>query len=92
MKSKKKIPVMATAGAVVTGISLWNSYKNANPADKSASFVWNATGFDTAQGKWLQPKKALATVAPVALGVGASMIFSKIGGNRYISAIPWFKM
>lgn len=91
---KKKIPVFATAGALITGYSLYNDYKLAKNdttfANKAEGMAYYAFGYDSKTNTWAKPGNLVKTLAPAAIGVGVSMAASKMNANRYISKVPFF--
>ena len=82
----KKIPVLATSGALVFGIKAYNGYK-ATGAD---GLMWNTVGVDVS-GKF-HPAKFVENMMPVIAGVGGSMVAGKMKANRYLSSIPFVKL
>jgi len=85
--NKRKIPILATAGAVATGVAMYTTVK-----DKGMPYLGYAvTGYDPGDKK-IYTAKLVETYAPVALGVVGSMAASRLGLNRYLSHIPVFKL
>ena len=82
---KKKIPLLATAGVVGTGIYIYNAYMSGGTAKMAHAL----TGTDASGKFYLQD--ALVTYTPAIIGVVGSAIASKTHINRYMSGIPVFK-
>lgn len=87
--AKKKIPVLATGGMVLTGMSLykkWTDTKGA--ADRGGQMIYYMTGMDVKTGTGFKLSTTIGTFAPLLLGVAGTVIASKIGVNRKVS-IPY---
>lgn len=84
-RGSKKIPVLATAGAGIFALRAYEQYKMA-PGWKG--LAWGTLGIDN-KGK-LVTSQFVSNMAPLAIGIGASILASKVKANRYVS-IPMFK-
>ena len=73
----KGIRIGAAVGIVGFLWSAWNGYKNA----KVPGLVQVMSGYNMNTGDW-DVKEATALV-PLAVGVGVSIVASKVGANRY---------
>lgn len=88
--AKRKIPIMATGGAVLSIADL--IFGRAVGYERSV-YEYVKTGNYKDAGT-IARKQAMEwqTWAPVVGGVIGSALASKGGFNRYLSAIPWFKL
>ena len=92
-KAAKKIPIIAIAGASVGTIGAIQEAK-ANGAEQGMRyFVMAYTGFDTkGDHAWNAGGVNLMNgAAPALIGAIGSKVASKVGLNRYLSAIPYLK-
>jgi len=90
-RRSKKIPVLATAGALVFGMNAYNGYMGKAGSQGGAKGVaWTTVGIDN--GGNFQMHQLIKNVAPVAIGVIGSAAASKFKLNRYLSGIPLFKL
>ena len=81
----RKIPVMGTIGAVATGLTIYEGYKNAG----TDGLRYTATGIGE-DGKF-HMDRALSTYAPVIAGSVGSAIAAKMKLNRFIK-LPFVKL
>lgn len=94
---KEKVPLFATAGAVLTAYGMYSNVKSAggghlpNTKAEVDSAVFKITGYDVNAGAWSEPMRALSTVAPAGLGILGSKLASKLKANSLIKAIPYIK-
>jgi hypothetical protein len=82
---KKKIPILATAGVLGTGIYVYEAYKVGGPS----TLMHALTGMNP-NGSFVL-HDAMVTYTPAIIGVLGSAIASKTHINRYMSGIPMFK-
>jgi len=85
-RKSKKIPILATAGALAFG---WYVYERTK-AEGLNGLKASTIGVDTA-GKW-HANAFIRNVAPLAIGAGGSALGAKLGLNRYFAKIPFFKL
>lgn len=83
---KKKIPILATAGVVGTGMYIANAYQTGG----TAKALHAMTGM-SADGSF-NLHDAMVTYTPVIVGVVGSAIASKSHVNRYMSRVPMFNL
>lgn len=81
-RTSTKVPVLAAAGVGAFGLNAYQSYK----ATGLNGLKWNTLGIDVS-GKF-HPKKLAENLIPVGVGVGGSILASKVGANRMIARIP----
>jgi len=90
----KKLPMFATAGAVIWGKGLYDAYSVGIPGVVGAGtnavsykmFGW----YPGMTSKWY-PETMLKNNAPIILGCVMSLLASKSGLNRYLSKVPFIK-
>jgi hypothetical protein len=90
-RKSRKVPILATGGTILTGINIYNKYQAARPGLKAEDFVTSFTGLSMASGKGFSLSKTVYNLAPAIIGVGGSMLASKLGMNRYMAKVPFFK-
>jgi len=85
-RSKKKIPIFATAGALAAGMTIVQGYKDYGNEGLRyyATGVGNEGNFDSS--------RVVKTYMPVIVGVVGSAVASKLKVNRYLSTVPIFKL
>lgn len=84
---KKKIPILATGGAVLQGLRLYSSY-NAGATGRKGNQVLSDMGIATGQA--FNIAKCVGYWSPVLIGAGGSAVMSKLGFNRYMAKVPIF--
>ena len=83
----RKVPVAATAGAIGTGMMLFGGASGYTaPLD-----AVKAGNMSLAAENLVHNMKQTDTWMPLAVGVGISMLASRMGANRYVK-IPFFKI
>jgi len=88
-KASKKMAFFATAGAAIFGLKAYSGYTGKIEGGGGIKGLqWNTVGVNNA-GKFV-PAKAIENVTPLAVGIGLSILASKMGANRYLN-IPMFK-
>lgn len=91
-RRSRKIPIFAMAGAAITGYNIVKVATTPHTDGRAVDhIVYDLTGWNAWTNKWDNKMNAVRTVLPAALGTAGSMLASKSGLNRYISAVPWFK-
>lgn len=83
--SSKKLSVLATAGAIGTGATIYEGYKNAG--FNGVRYVSTGIGDDG----HMHFDRVVQTYAPVVAGAVGSMIVAKVGLNRKLN-IPFLKL
>jgi len=88
-RGSKKIPILATVGAGLFALEAYNGWQGKTGAGTGINGLkWSTLGIDN-KGKF-QMAKLIQNLTPVAVGVGGSILASKVKANRYVS-IPMFK-
>ena len=87
---KRKMPVLATGGAVLSIADL--VFGKAVGYDKSAMDYIKTQNYSAAGIILRKQAMEWQTWAPLAGGIVGSMLASRSGANRYISAIPFFRL
>ena len=83
---KRKIPMLATAGAAIYGMNVIDGYmKEGIPLAKLRAMGIEYDGH-------FNMSRAISNFAPVLVGVVGSAAASKFRLNRYLSGIPVFKL
>jgi hypothetical protein len=91
MKKGKKLPLLAMAGATAYGLRAYAGYEGKDGSEPGVKgLLWSTLGVNSA-GKW-DSKRFVMLVTPVAIGAVGSLLASKSGVNKMISAIPFVKM
>lgn len=89
-RREKKIPVLATAGAAIFAMRVYDGYRGAGGSKAGVpGIAWTTIGMDNS-GK-IQGKKIVNNLAPLAIGIGGSMLASRMGANRYLK-LPFIKL
>lgn len=89
--SNKKIPLFATAGAIGTGLRLYNNWKIARADVDYVGAMMASTVGISKDGKFTGFAPLIKTVGPIAIGTGMSMAASKLKLNKYLSSVPFIK-
>jgi len=88
MAKKQKISALATAGGIGTVAKMLFSA----PSGYTTPFDALKEGkYGVAVDNMVHNMKNMSNWAPAVIGIGGSMIASKTGANRYISALPFLK-
>ena len=87
---KKKVPVLATGGTVLSIADL--VFGKAVGYEKSAWEYIKLNNYQNAGVILGKQAKEWKTWAPLVGGIAGSMLASRSGANRYLSAIPFVKL
>jgi len=90
-RKSKKIPVAATAGAILGTYNLVNGVMKSTPENRGAHVVKTLVGYDPNAKAW-DFSDAFGFYGPIAGGAIASALASKFGINRRLSQIPFLKI
>lgn len=90
MAKKRKLPLLATAGALVFAANAYTGYTKGNAAGAGwPGFRWATIGVAN-DGKFYMDQ-FIKNILPPAVGAAGSMIAAKTGVNRYIQSVPFVK-
>lgn len=94
----KKIPIIAATGVALFAMNAYANYASAGGGtaglNKAAYYslgIESSSYYSGAPGG-VDIKQTIKGVSPLIVGIGGSMLASKLKMNRYISSIPFFKM
>ena len=86
---KAKLPLFATAGTAFYLYNVYSKQKGTTGAGQMNIIRNELLGIDYA-GHWTLTNFA-SKIAPIVIGVGASIAASKAGFNRYMAKVPYLK-
>lgn len=89
-RASKKTAIFAALGVGVAALKAYEGWQGkAGSAPGYKGIMWTTLGIDN-KGK-LIPAKTVENLAPIAVGVGLSILAAKVSANRYVH-LPMIKL